>query len=113
MPLAKINQPAVEVRRAVISSGTSLCLVFFLALPRAPQFPESVLLSPVMKLFVLHPIMLNFTPRARTEATHTGDPAGFSLQMDLDRVRSRWDLCRLLLEVDVLCRHSKSPFSVY
>lgn len=53
MPLAKINQ-SVEIRGAVLSSGTSLCLVLFPELHRAPPFPERLLLSPVMRLFVLH-----------------------------------------------------------
>lgn len=104
MPLAKINQTAVEVRHAVVSSSTSLCFVFFLVLHRAPHFPERVPLSPVMGLLALHPTMLIFTSRARTEATHAGDPAVFSQQMNSDRMRSRWDLSHLLWQVEVLCK---------
>lgn len=66
LPLAKIDQPAVEIRHTVVSSGTSLCLVLFLELHRALHSPGRVLLSRLMRLFVLHPTMLILTPRART-----------------------------------------------
>lgn len=111
LPLAKIDPPAVEIRHTVVSSGTSLCLVLFLELHRALHSPGRVLLSRLMRLFVLHPTMLILAPRARTG------------KLTLQGFPSRWRgieggqggacltcCCRWRFGVDV---HAKSLLSLY
>lgn len=106
MPLAKINQPAVEIRHAVVSSGTSLCLVFFLELHKAPYFSGRVLLSAVRRLLSCIWLCWSSPLEPGQRQTHTGNSAGFSQQMSLDRMRSRWYLPHLPLQMEFLCSHT-------
>lgn len=99
IPLAKTHQPAVEVRHPVVSSGTSPCLTFFLALPQGSILSWK---GPAVTCDeAICPASDHTDPHLESQdrGTPGGEPAGFAQQMNSDRVRLRWDSSHLLLQV--------------